>query len=103
MQRRGFLQLLGGTVAGIALEQAIPFGRVWSFPSEIIIPNQLLTIEFITRETLVILRRSLKFNSKLQRPYDLELRLLEEMRPQLVQPVQRLHAPIRVTTITGLP
>jgi hypothetical protein len=39
MNRRGFLQLLGGTVAGLAIEEAIPFGRVWSFPSKIVIPT----------------------------------------------------------------
>lgn len=37
MNRRGFLGLLAG-VAGIALDQAIPFNRVWSFPSEIVVP-----------------------------------------------------------------
>jgi len=37
MNRRGFLSLLGMGVAGIALEQAIPLGRVWSFPKEIVI------------------------------------------------------------------
>jgi hypothetical protein len=37
MNRRSFLGLLGGTVAGLALEQAVPLGRVWSFPSKIII------------------------------------------------------------------
>jgi hypothetical protein len=38
MERRRFLLLLGLGVAGIALEQAIPLGRVWSFPKKIIIP-----------------------------------------------------------------
>jgi hypothetical protein len=33
--RRGFLKMFTGGVAGIALEQAIPLGRVWSFPSKI--------------------------------------------------------------------
>jgi len=36
MNRRGFFKLFGLGVAGIALEQAIPLGRVWSFPTEII-------------------------------------------------------------------
>ena len=39
MDRRGFLGLLGMGVAGIALEQAIPFNRVWSFPKKIVIPD----------------------------------------------------------------
>lgn len=37
MNRRGFLSLLGLGIAGVALEQAIPLGRVWSFPKEIVI------------------------------------------------------------------
>lgn len=35
MNRRGFLKGLGAMVAGIALDQAIPLGRVWSFPKVI--------------------------------------------------------------------
>lgn len=36
MERRNFLRLFGGAVAGIALDQAIPLGRVWSFPKKIV-------------------------------------------------------------------
>jgi hypothetical protein len=36
IDRRRFLGFLGAGVAGVALEQAIPFGRVWSFPKEIL-------------------------------------------------------------------
>lgn len=32
MNRRGFLKMLGGGVAGIAIAEAVPLGRVWSFP-----------------------------------------------------------------------
>lgn len=35
MERRNFLKSLGAMIAGVALEQAIPLGRVWSFPKEI--------------------------------------------------------------------
>lgn len=35
MDRRGFLKALGGVIGGIAVAEAIPLGRVWSFPSEI--------------------------------------------------------------------
>jgi hypothetical protein len=35
MDRRQFLRGFGALIGGIALEQAIPFGRVWSFPSVI--------------------------------------------------------------------
>lgn len=38
MDRRGFLKAIGGAVGGLALAEAIPFGRVWSFPSTIKIP-----------------------------------------------------------------
>lgn len=37
MNRRGFLAMLGG----VALSEAIPLGRVWSFPSKIVIAHQL--------------------------------------------------------------
>lgn len=40
MDRRGFLKFLGAGVAGIALEQAIPLGRVWSFPSKLVLPER---------------------------------------------------------------
>ena len=33
------MSLLGGGVAGLALEQAIPFNRVWSFPKEIVVAS----------------------------------------------------------------
>jgi hypothetical protein len=39
MNRRNFFSLLAAGVAGIALEQAIPFGRVWSFPKKIVLPR----------------------------------------------------------------
>ncbi|HZW05391.1 MAG TPA: hypothetical protein VFF58_00655 [Candidatus Nitrosotalea sp.] len=46
MERRRFLQLLGLGVGGIALEQAIPLGRVWSFPKEIVIARPA-TVRFV--------------------------------------------------------
>lgn len=64
-----------GLVGGVAVEQAVPFGRVWSFPTEIkiaaaeetaaiaapFVGNTLLTTAFITREHLEVLRRNLRF------------------------------------------
>lgn len=48
MNRRNFLSLFSAGIAGIALEQAIPLGRVWSFPKEIVIPKlSLAEIETI--------------------------------------------------------
>ena len=35
--RRGFLQSLGLVVGGVAIAEAIPLGRVWSFPSQIVV------------------------------------------------------------------
>lgn len=35
MDRRNFLKGIGTLVGGIALDKAIPFNRVWSFPKEI--------------------------------------------------------------------
>jgi hypothetical protein len=60
MDRRRFLSLLGIGVAGVALDQAIPLGRVWSFPKEIVIAprgNIFLTTEWTTMETLRMLKR----------------------------------------------
>lgn len=31
--------MLGAVVAGIAIDQVVPFGRVWSFPKDIVIAN----------------------------------------------------------------
>jgi hypothetical protein len=42
MNRRNFLSLFSAGVAGIALEQAIPLGRVWSFPKKIVVPESIL-------------------------------------------------------------
>lgn len=41
MNRRNFLSLFSAGIAGIALEQAIPLGRVWSFPKKIVIAKPL--------------------------------------------------------------
>lgn len=35
MDRRSFLKGLGLIVGGVAINEAIPFNRVWSFPKEI--------------------------------------------------------------------
>lgn len=39
MDRRGFLSMLGAGVAGVALDAAIPFNRVWSFPQKLVLSN----------------------------------------------------------------
>ncbi len=63
MNRRSFLAGLGALIGGIAIEEAIPFGRVWSFPKSIVIAkpaNSLLNIEMVTLEALKILARNLQ-------------------------------------------
>jgi hypothetical protein len=60
MDRRGFLKLFSAGVAGIALQQAIPLGRVWSFPKKIVIAlpsTSFLTTDWISMECLRILKR----------------------------------------------
>ena len=70
MDRRGFFKLFGLGVAGIALEQAIPLGRVWSFPTEIIVPgNQILTTQMFTREALRILQNNLLLTHVIQEDF----------------------------------
>lgn len=44
MQRRQFLTALGALVGGIAIDQAIPFNRVWSFPKDIKIARDPLVV-----------------------------------------------------------
>jgi hypothetical protein len=39
MNRRSFFRFLGAAAATLALSEAIPFGRVWSFPSKIVVPE----------------------------------------------------------------
>lgn len=39
MDRRRFLKFLGIGGVSLAAAEAIPFGRVWSFPSKIVIPE----------------------------------------------------------------
>jgi len=39
MDRRAFLRGIGGAIASAAIVPAIPLGRVWSFPKNIVIPK----------------------------------------------------------------
>lgn len=41
MNRRGFLKNIALGIGGIALEQAVPLGRVWSFPKDIVIAPKM--------------------------------------------------------------
>lgn len=61
MDRRRFLSLFGAAVAGVALEQAVPLGRVWSFPSKIVVPagDELFRITSVTQSALEVLRENI--------------------------------------------
>jgi hypothetical protein len=45
VNRRNFLRGLGAVVGGIAIRDAIPLGRVWSFPKEIRIVRRELDLD----------------------------------------------------------
>jgi len=48
VNRRGFLKALGLAAGGVLLDQAIPNGRVWSFPKDIVVaqPSELARIYY---------------------------------------------------------
>lgn len=65
MNRRGFLGALGAMIGGVVLEQAIPFNRVWSFPTEVKVQTaslQDLTVVYYDRKMLAALHANLFFN-----------------------------------------
>jgi hypothetical protein len=64
MNRRRFFELLGMGVSGIALEQAIPFNRVWSFPKDIILAKQdSLRDGFLTNRIICALNAKLAYDT----------------------------------------
>lgn len=52
LSRRKFLGGLGALIGGIAVEQAIPFNRVWSFPKKIVIADVAQYEDFIEMSNL---------------------------------------------------
>ena len=54
MNRRGFLAFLPALVGGVAVSQAIPFNRVWSFPSKIVLskPKYEVGVDYAFNEDL---------------------------------------------------
>ena len=44
MNRRGFLKMFGLAAGGVLLDQAIPNGRVWSFPKDVVIAKSPLVL-----------------------------------------------------------
>lgn len=65
MNRRGFLASLGMLVGGLVLEEAIPFNRVWSVPSNVVVRTSPFTtlaqypVVYYDRKALEALRRNL--------------------------------------------
>jgi hypothetical protein len=82
-------------VGGLAIEQAIPLGRVWSFPSQIIRPD-FSSPDWIMAESLRLLKRKMPFEFYEGRAiigydYEREAHLLSI---QVHQP-QRILEPVR--------
>lgn len=65
MDRRGFLKMLGIAAGGVALDAAIPLGRVWSFPKNIVIAapravgNQFVDVVWFNKEVLRYLQANM--------------------------------------------
>lgn len=64
MNRRSFLGGLAALVGGLAVEKAIPLGRVWSFPSKIVVPVQCAIKQYADYVSLsdLVLSSSLDFD-----------------------------------------
>jgi hypothetical protein len=60
VERRRFLKLFGLGLAGAAIAETIPLGRVWSFPKEIVITDPALDFDYVTREVLRVLKENLR-------------------------------------------
>ncbi len=52
VNRRGFLQIGGLIIGGIAITEAIPLNRVWWFPKEIVIAKSVPCIELAATQYL---------------------------------------------------
>ena len=77
MNRRDFFKSLGLVIGGVAVEQAIPLGRVWSFPTNIVIAptNKFLDTNWVAMKCLELLHKNLKFTHNLDRAWDKEFNL----------------------------
>jgi hypothetical protein len=76
MNRRGFLSLFGATTVAAAVPSAL--AELWTPSRTIFLPptggwirgNQLLTVDFIVRESLRVLHQKMEFVSPIDRQYD---------------------------------
>lgn len=84
MDRRAFLKVLGGTAAVVAAAPMLDLERLLWVPGEktIFLPyegpfgNQIVTVDWITREALRILENNLKMASVFNREYDAKFQLI---------------------------
>lgn len=83
------MSLLGLGVAGIAIEQAIPLGRVWSFPSKIVIPD-FPPITWVTKRNLDLLRHNLVVVDGFSQDWDKEFE-----KPFRIGSKVRIKLPVR--------
>jgi hypothetical protein len=104
MNRRGFLGLLGGAFAGVALDRVIPFGRVWSFPKEIVIaPAPAITEPFHLAFPWDAYEKALTFYTRANIKRLDRLIRFEALSRGSAPFVERLDRVIRVATIPKLP
>lgn len=55
MNRRGFMGLLLGFAAAEAVDSVIPLNRVWSFPSNIVLPQtKTISLEYYRDHTFIM-------------------------------------------------
>jgi hypothetical protein len=102
MNRRSFFKFLGAGAATLALSEAIPFGRVWSFPSKIVVPqigNHFLTHDQVLAETVRIWKSKLvvaeMLNDEWERDFGKSVRvghIVRIRKPPVFQPY--VSAPI---------
>lgn len=57
MNRRNFLTGLATLIGGVAIESAIPFNRVYSFPSNIVIPSSTYNTYLYGSDAIVFYKK----------------------------------------------
>lgn len=72
------MSAVGLGVAGLALEEAIPLGRVWSFPKEIIIPKTGIVVRFVKTWDPVRLMFLRRFQSMTWDEYEADVKAMRQ-------------------------